>query len=462
MRTSSPKTKHTKNVQRRRLAALMAVACVAAACGGDTSGPGPGEAAPDATAQVLTRDLEAFGRDLTEAVRINDFIYQARGTANAQMVVTPAGNVIIDTGLPNDKRLAEHLRAADDGTITHLILSHAHADHFGAADSFIDEGTEVIAHAEFPHNQYYLRELTPYLMPRNRIFYPEDVPALPALAHKALKYLMPTVEPTLLVRDQYAFELGGMRFEVIAMPGAEGSDGLCVWLPDHKILFTGDLFGHIFPMWPNLTTTRGERARFPLPYIESLDRVLELDPDMLIPSHFEPVADKQEIRETVTRIRDAVQYVNDAVIDGMNDGKDVYTLMREIELPAELRLPEVHGKVSWGVRSIWEAYTGWFYLNSTTEFYDVPASAVHPEVVAMAGGADALAASAAARVEAGEPVEALHLVDMALTSDPENRSALQARLAALRVLLERSGGVNHHEVMWLRHRIAQTEKRLER
>jgi hypothetical protein len=62
----------------------------------------------------------------------------------------------------------------------------------------------------------------------------------------------------------------------------------------------------------------------------------------------------------------------------------------------------------------------------------------------------------------GEPVEALHLVDMALTSDPENRAALRARLAALRVLLERSGGIDHHEVFWLRHRIAQTEERLAR
>ena len=80
----------------------------------------------------------------------------------------------------------------------------------------------------------------------------------------------------------------------------------------------------------------------------------------------------------------------------------------------------------------------------------------------MAGGADALAARAAARVEAGEPVEALHLVDMALASDPESRAALQARLAALRMLLEWSGGVNHHEVFWLRHSIEQTQERLAR
>ena len=57
-------------------------------------GPAPRAPASDAAAPVLTRDLLAFGRDLTEAVRINDFILQARGTANAQMAVTPAAVIV--------------------------------------------------------------------------------------------------------------------------------------------------------------------------------------------------------------------------------------------------------------------------------------------------------------------------------------------------------------------------------
>jgi glyoxylase-like metal-dependent hydrolase (beta-lactamase superfamily II) len=74
-----------------------------------------------------------------------------------------------------------------------------------------------------------------------------------------------------LVTDTYTFEVGGVKFEVIATPGAEGPDSISVWLPEEKILFTGDLFGHVFPMWHNLTTIRGKRHRFGLPYIESLN-----------------------------------------------------------------------------------------------------------------------------------------------------------------------------------------------
>ena len=92
-----------------------------------------------------------------------------------------------------------------------------------------------------------------------------------------------------------------------------------------------------------------------------------------------------------------MQYVNDATVAGMNEGKDVFTLMREIRLPDELAVGEGYGKVSWGVRSIWEGYAGWFHARSTTELYPSPPDAVWAEVVTMAGGPDAIVTAAAGR-----------------------------------------------------------------
>ena len=56
----------------------------------------------------------------------------------------------------------------------------------------------------------------------------------------------------------------------------------------------------------------------------------------------------------------------------MNDGKDVFTLMREIKLPAELDIGETYGKVSWSVRGIYEGYVGWFDLNPATMYAASP------------------------------------------------------------------------------------------
>lgn len=410
---------------------------------------------------MRTRDLATFGEDDTEALKITDIVYQVRGVANAQMVITPAGNVLIDTGLPQQAgRMVEQMKAVNDGPITHLVVSHAHADHYGAYDSWVDDDTQIIAHAEFPEVQEQLYELFPFQMPRNRMFFPGHVPPLPRMALGLAKKMYPVIDADVLVDDTYSFEVGGVQFEVIATPGAEGPDSVSVWLPQHKILFTGDLFGHMFPMWPNITTIRGERHRFMLPYVESLNKVLELEPEIIVPSHYYPVTNKEEIREGVTRIRDAVLYVHDAVVEGVNDGKDVYTLMREIKLPPELQVSEGHGKVSWGVRSIWEGYIGWFHMQSATEMYPVPASDVYPELVAAAGGVGAVAKLAQKKLETGNAVEALHLSEIALTAAPKDEAALRAKLTAYEKLLEESNDENHYEVFWLRDLIKETREEL--
>jgi alkyl sulfatase BDS1-like metallo-beta-lactamase superfamily hydrolase len=440
--------------RRCRFGALALLCCASplGACGGESERVAE-PARPGAELGLRTRDLAGYGDDLDGAVRIHDRVWQARGTANAQLVTTSDGHVLIDTGLPTQRRLAAQIREAAPGPIRRIVLTHAHADHYGATSRFADADTEIIVHAQFPHNQRYLKALAPLLMQRNKIFFPDDMPPVPDAATGLLARMYPTVEPTTLVHDRYEFVQGDVRFQVLAMPGAEGADGLCVWLPDHGILFTGDFFGHIFPMWPNFVTIRGERPRYPLPYVESLNLLLELDPEMIVPSHFEPIVGRETIREGVIRTRDAVLYVHDAVVEGMNAGKDVHTLMREISLPPELQVPEVHGKVSWGVRSIFEAYLGWFHLRSATELYAVPPWAVYPDLVELAGGADPVVDRARSQLSAGRPLEALHLVEVALAAEPNHAGANLVRVEALELLLERSGGVNHYETYWLRHRI---------
>jgi glyoxylase-like metal-dependent hydrolase (beta-lactamase superfamily II) len=407
-------------------------------------------------------DLQTYGLDLDHAVEIVPGIFQARGTGNAHVIATPEGRVIFDTGLPTQSdRLRELIDAATSGPIRYVIASHAHLDHTGGAGSFMEDGTQLVAHRDYLDVQEYLYALIPAMVRRNKFFYPEVIPDLPAqILGPAIKALYPTYDPDIVVDQRFDFELGGTRFEVLHTPGAEGSDSISLWLPERKILFTGDLFGPIFPMFPNLTTVRGERFRFAEPYIRSLEVVLELEPEIIVPSHFAPVEGwEANIRPGVLRMRDAVRYVHDAVVDGMNDDVDVYTLMREIRLPDELALSQAHGTVPWTVRGIYEGYSTWFHFDSTTQLYGVPVASVYAEV-GRAAGAEALAERAAMRLDAGEAVEALHLVDKALAADEKSRAALEVRLAALELLRERSGGVNHHEVVWLDTRIAETRAEL--
>jgi alkyl sulfatase BDS1-like metallo-beta-lactamase superfamily hydrolase len=261
-------------------------------------------------------------------------------------------------------------------------------------------------------------------------------------------------EPTTTFDDRLELSIGGREFVLLSTPGGETTDSLVIWLPENRTAFTGNLFGPLFGHVPNLVTMRGDRYRDALTYIESLDLVLDLGPDRLLTGHFDPIESADRIATEVTAMRDAMQWVHDRAVDGMNAGTDVHTLMHEIRTPDHLDIGEGYGKTSWNVRAIWENYAGWFHHRSTTELYDVPPGAVATDLVAAAG-ADALVGVARARLDAGEPVVALHLTDIVLAADPADADARAVAAAASRSLLDASS--NFWERAWLTRSIDRLE-----
>ena len=82
-----------------------------------------------------------------------------------------------------------------------------------------------------------------------------------------------------------------------------------------------------------------------------------------------------------------------------------------------------------------------------------------PDLVALAGGASAVAALAQTQIDAGDFELALHSADIALSAEPDNRRALEARLAAFGGLLAESD--NSNEIGWLRHGVRETQAALD-
>ncbi len=69
-----------------------------------------------------------------ELIRLTDNAYQLRGGSNAGLVVADGRAVLIDTGLDKDtaKKIVRHLEALQV-RLAAVIITHAHADHFGGA-----------------------------------------------------------------------------------------------------------------------------------------------------------------------------------------------------------------------------------------------------------------------------------------------------------------------------------------
>jgi alkyl sulfatase BDS1-like metallo-beta-lactamase superfamily hydrolase len=399
--------------------------------------------------QMSDNPLSA-GQDQKKALKFGEAIYQAVGFGNTFMVVTEAGNVIIDTSMPfNAARHKQLLQAENAGPVKYIILTHAHGDHTGGVPTWKQPDTKIIAQKDHVEFRHYLARLNGFFARRNAAQFSLRIPDPgPWPGNYGSK-----IDPTILFDDKYEFELGGVKFEVFSTPG-ETPDHATVWIPKYKAAFIGDNF---YASFPNIYTLRGTKPRWALDYVNSLNKVLALKPEIVLPSHGSPIIGNAEIVKQLTRYRDAIQYVHDETVKGMNAGKDVWTLMNEIKLPSDLDVGEGYGKLSWSVRGIYEGYAGWFDLNPAT-MYEKPASSVYPDVVKLAGGPDAVAKLAMERAQAGQAVEALHLSDIALAADPNHRLSLEAKLKALETLLSRCR--NSNERGWLEFSVRQVKSKL--
>ncbi|MFM8871546.1 MAG: alkyl sulfatase dimerization domain-containing protein, partial [Actinomycetota bacterium] len=140
----------------------------------------------------------------------------------------------------------------------------------------------------------------------------------------------------------------------------------------------------------------------------------------------------------------------------MNGGVDVWTLMRTVTLPPELRVGQGYGKVMWGVRTIWETYMGWFKLQSTTELHPTTGADVLADLVS-AVGIDVAVSRARDHLANGRAVEALWLVEAALRVAPGNAEATAVAVGAHEWLLAHGGDVSFWESGWLRTRLQQLQ-----
>lgn len=400
--------------------------------------------------------LVMAGDGQTSAEAITDTIFMVKDISNAYLVTTRDGDLLVNTGfLTNGERNKDLFAPHRTGPLKRIILTQAHADHYGALPEQKEADTQVIAGAGFTETCDYFDRLAPFLGRRSGKLWAsmtrrDGPPPKP-----------PVVVPDIEVADVLAFEQGGRRFEVVKTPGGETLCSVFVWMPDERTVFTGNLFGPVWRAMPNLVTVRGDKPRLVRAWLRSVQAVRALDPELVITGHGEPIRGADRIRADLDTMHAAVSYLERETIAGMNAGKTVQDLMREIVLPEDLKIGEFHGKTSWVVRAIWEENGGWFhYADGTTALYGVPRSAVNAELAELAGGAGALAERARAHVEGGRPLEALHLLEVALAAEPAQADALAVKKTALEQLLAKSGGSNLSETMWLKAEIADAESRL--
>ena len=215
----------------------------------------------------------------TELVEVADGVFayiQANGglcISNAGFIVGDDDVLIVDTLFtrPMNHEFQAQIRRVTSKPARHLVNTHHHVDHTLGNALFPDSC--IVAHrmAEAMMGRMEVPGILPYAVPH----FAADIEGVPVRM------------PDIAFEGSLEFDLGGRRVQLFSFaPGHTASD-VVAYLPREKVLFAGDLaFYRVTPV-----TLDGHVSG----WIRSLDRILRMDIDVVVPGHG-PIGDLEDLQ----------------------------------------------------------------------------------------------------------------------------------------------------------------------
>lgn len=343
---------------------------------------------------------------------------------------TADGIVLIDTGASfAAQRIHADIRAwapaGEESRLNTAIFSHGHVDHVFGVGIFEDESRSngwtsprVVAHEAMP------ARFDRYIMTAgfNGIINQRQF-SLPSITWPTeYRY------PDQTYRDSLELEVGGRRFELHHARG-ETDDHTWTWIPDEKVLCTGDLF-----IWASPNAGNPQKVqRYPLEWAAALRQMLTLDAAMILPGHGFPVIGPDRVTEALTTTAELLESIVSQVVSQMNAGARLNDIIHDVEMPSDLLarpwLRPVYDDPEFVVRNIWRQYGGWYDGDPST-LKPARAAELAREIATLAGGAGNLASRAEALLGVGSDADlrlAGHLAELAALAAPDDAAVHRVR-----------------------------------
>lgn len=366
---------------------------------------------------------------------------------NSTIIEGDDGLIVYDTGVNAEagKHIAEEIRKISDKPIKAVFYSHHHGDHYNGTSAIVDPASvasgdvAVYAWSNFAperaneFGEIGVRQALGVAYYGGAFLPPED------LHHHGIG-LLPAggtagyVAPNTLLDGDTSLAIAGVDLEVF-YTGGEAISEFGISIPAFDMVIIADEF---FTGIPNMHTIRGSKPRLPENYLKALDRVLEIGPQWLLGSHIMPIEGREYIQETVTRYRDATQYLWDQSIRLINKGYTPVELQHALkDLPDHLVEPPfsvpMYGTPITTVPEFFTGWVSWFTGDATDLFPSKPKSKAD-RFVALMGGSEAVLDEAKKAQTAGDHQFAAELSQLVVRSEPDLDDAKLVKAAALRAL----------------------------
>jgi len=239
-------------------------------------------------------------------------------TVSAYLLSDDDGDTLVDCGIAVESETSD--RATADGTdalaaalewcgssierVVRLFVTHAHIDHFGLAGEVVRRSG-----GEFWMHRKSQLDIAKYQEPDEAV----DQRALMLADHglygpdltessAGLRDWMPVMPsvgvPTTYLEGGERFIAAGREWEVLHTPG-HSPGHVCLWNSSERLLCSGD---HLLQVAsPPVTFERGFDVDPMGSYLDSLDRVRALEPELVLPGHGTPWRDGAEAAVAVAR-----------------------------------------------------------------------------------------------------------------------------------------------------------------
>lgn len=204
--------------------------------------------------------------------KLNERVYVLQGDVNGQtpqnqgfnsnitFVITKSGVVVLDSGgsVRIGRMVIKEINKVTDKPITHVFNSHHHPDHWLGNHAFseVNPAPMIIGHA-------YMKKRAGEIAHRAL----KRINIMTQGAHSDTKVVLPTIT----ANGSEHFNVGGTRFVLIHPEHAHTKGDLIVYVPEEKLLVTGDVFFHLRTPGFHDASPMGNNAT--LKYLSTLDVV---------------------------------------------------------------------------------------------------------------------------------------------------------------------------------------------
>ena len=204
---------------------------------------------------------------------------------NSYVIKDHARSLIIDTGLNRQECLDAMQTGLDklgiDLAKSDIFITHLHADHFGLVSKLVTDSTNIYfsrPDKELVESWEGFGDMVAYA---GRNGFPEDELKAAIEKHPGSRYGTDWIPELKVLDDGDLIDAGSYHFKCVATPG-HTMGHTCLYEPNRKILVAGD---HILTdITPNIQCWSDNENRLKH-YLASLDKVYDLDVDLVLPGH---------------------------------------------------------------------------------------------------------------------------------------------------------------------------------